>query len=105
MSAPKTAPAALPHQDEGTRFLRDRESAALFDEQGLGKSKQLIDAIAQNIRDGVLDGALIVCPNTVKGTWGEEIEQHSALRYAVFGSGRKSRRVGFCRLVGPVSLL
>jgi SWI/SNF-related matrix-associated actin-dependent regulator 1 of chromatin subfamily A len=95
MSAPRHIPAALPHQKEGTRFLREREAAALLDEQGLGKSRQLIDAISQSIREGTLDGALIVCPNTVKTTWGEEIEQHSSLRYAVFGSGRKARRVAF----------
>jgi len=95
MSAPKTVPAPFPHQEEGTRFLCHREAAALFDEQGLGKSRQLIDAVAQNIREGVLDGALIVCPNTIKTTWGEEIEQHSSLRYAVFGAGRKARRMAF----------
>lgn len=38
---------ALPHQEKGTNFLRDRNAAALFDEQGLGKTKQLIDAITQ----------------------------------------------------------
>jgi SNF2 family DNA or RNA helicase len=95
MSATKKIPAALPHQEEGTRFLRDREAAALFDEQGLGKSKQLIDAITQHIQDGDLDGALIICPNTLKTTWGEEIEQHSSSRYSVFGAGRKARRVAF----------
>src|SRR6266849_11155010 len=95
MTATKKSPAAIPHQEDGTRFLRDREAAALFDEQGLGKSRQLIDAIAQNIEEGTLDGALIICPNTVKTTWGEEIEGHSSARYAVFGAGKKARRVAF----------
>src|SRR5579871_1175918 len=95
MNTSKNVTQPLPHQEEGTRFLRDREAAALFDEQGLGKSKQLIDAVAESVRDGGLDGALIVCPNTLKTTWGEEIEKHSELRYAVFGAGRKARRVAF----------
>lgn len=95
MSARKDIPAALPHQEEGVQFLRDREAAALFDEQGLGKSRQLIEAIAQGIEDGTLDGALIICPNTIKTTWGEEIEKYSILRYAVFGAGRKARRTAF----------
>src|SRR5262245_20071366 len=85
----------LPHQIEGTQFLRERSAAALFDEQGLGKSKQLIDAIVGSIRDGSLAGALIVCPNTIKATWGEEIERHSQERYAIFGSGKAARRVAF----------
>ncbi|MGD1106088.1 MAG: DEAD/DEAH box helicase [Terracidiphilus sp.] len=85
----------LPHQQEGTAFLRNKEAAALFDEQGLGKSKQLIDAINEDAREGVLDGALIVCPNTIKATWGEEIQRYSTLRYAIFGAGRKARRLTF----------
>ena len=39
-------PLDLPHQTEGTQFLRDNTAAALFDEQGLGKSKQVIDALS-----------------------------------------------------------
>lgn len=89
------SPRALPHQTEGTRFLRSRAAAALFDEQGLGKTKQLIDAISQDVQVGLLQGALIVCPNTLKSTWGEEIERHSRARYAVFGAGRKARRDTF----------
>ena len=89
MNAPKASPLVLPHQAEGTQFLRERSAAALFDEQGLGKSKQLIDAIVGSIQDGSLAGALIVCPNTIKATWAEEIEQHSTERYAVFGSGKR----------------
>lgn len=92
---PRNRPHALPHQAEGSQFLREREAAALFDEQGLGKSRQLIDAIVESVQEGSLDGILIVCPNTIKTTWAEEIERHSTLRYAVFGSGRKARRVAF----------
>jgi SWI/SNF-related matrix-associated actin-dependent regulator of chromatin subfamily A-like protein 1 len=95
MPARRETPAPLPHHEEGVRFLRDRDAAALFDEQGLGKSRQLIDAITQSIEDGTLEGALIICPNTIKTTWGEEIERYSNCRYAVFGSGRKARRIAF----------
>ena len=95
MNTRKPAPPPLPHQETGTQFLRDRTAAALFDEQGLGKSRQLIDAIAQERAAGLLDGALIICPNTIKATWGEEIEQYSTLQYAVFGAGRAARRVAF----------
>ena len=70
-------PPALPHQETGTQFLRERTVAALFDEQGLGKSRQLIDAIIQERDAGNLDGALIICPNTIKLTWGEEIERYA----------------------------
>lgn len=95
MRVRREIPAPLPHQREGVQFLRDRAAAALFDEQGLGKSRQLIDAIAQSIEDGSLEGALIICPNAVKTTWGEEIERYSSLKFAVFGAGRKARRTAF----------
>jgi SWI/SNF-related matrix-associated actin-dependent regulator 1 of chromatin subfamily A len=87
--------ASLPHQVAGTRFLRENERAALFDEQGLGKSKQLIDAVSAELANASLGGAVIICPNGLKTTWAEEVERFSTLPYAVFGSGRKARRVAF----------
>jgi SWI/SNF-related matrix-associated actin-dependent regulator of chromatin subfamily A-like protein 1 len=92
---PKKKLQNLAHQVAGTNFLRANERAALFDEQGLGKSKQLIDAISADVSSGVIAGALIVCPNTLKSTWASEIEQHSTLPYAVFGAGRTARRQAF----------
>lgn len=85
----------FPHQVEGSQFIASRDAAALFDEQGLGKSKQLIDAVTVQLAAGTLDGALIICPNTVKSTWAREIEQHSTLPYAVFGAGKQARRQAF----------
>lgn len=85
----------LTHQTEGTQFLNDNTAAALFDEQGLGKSKQVIDAMVEQIADHAIDAALIVCPNGLKTNWAEEIEKFSDLRYAVFGSGRSERRLAF----------
>lgn len=85
----------LAHQTTGTAFLRANKRAALFDEQGLGKSKQLIDAIGGEIAAGGLGGALIVCPNGLKSNWADEVKKFSSLTYAVFGSGRQARRVAF----------
>ena len=95
MSPRKPRNSSLPHQTDGTAFLRSKEGAALFDEQGLGKSKQLIDAIAAEVDAGALEGALIVCPNGLKITWADEIERFCSLPYAVFGAGRKARRTAF----------
>jgi len=95
MSASKPAPLTLTHQEEGTRFLRENERAALFDEQGLGKSKQLIDALAGEIAAGHLSAGLIVCPNGLKTNWAQEVEKFSSLPYAVFGSGHNARRMAF----------
>jgi len=95
MAKDKDKELTLPHQVDGTDFLRSRENAALFDEQGLGKSKQLIDAVAAEIGVGKIEGALIVCPNGLKSNWGDEIERFSTLPFAIFGSGQKARRTTF----------
>jgi SNF2 family DNA or RNA helicase len=85
----------LAHQAEGTDFIATRAAAALFDEQGLGKTKQLIDAVEREVDEGTLAGALVICPNTLKSTWAREIERHSTLPYSVFGSGKSARRLAF----------
>jgi SNF2 family DNA or RNA helicase len=95
---PSDTRAPLPHQIEGIEFLRHNERAALFDEQGLGKSKQLIDAVAAQIVAGDLAGAVIVCPNGLKTNWAQEIAKFSELPVAVFGAGRKARRSSFAKL-------
>lgn len=98
MSAGDKKGRALQHQTNGTEFLRGRERAALFDEQGLGKSKQLIDAIVGEIEVGTIAGALIVCPNGLKSNWGGEIERFCSLPFAVFGAGKAARRQAFSSL-------
>jgi SWI/SNF-related matrix-associated actin-dependent regulator of chromatin subfamily A-like protein 1 len=95
MAHAKTSVLQLDHQKKGTQFLRQKERAGLFDEQGLGKSKQLIDAIAAEMTVGSIRGAVIVCPNGLKSNWAAEIEKFSSLPCTVFGSGRAARRSAF----------
>lgn len=95
MTRPKQETQTYSHQEEGTRFLRENERAGLFDEQGLGKSKQLIDALVAEIAAGTIGAGLIICPNGLKNNWAQEVERFSSLPYAVFGSGRSARRVAF----------
>lgn len=95
MARAKATILQLDHQRKGTKFLRDNERAGLFDEQGLGKSKQLIDAISAEVSAGSIQGALIVCPNGLKSNWVGEIQKFSSLSHAVFGSGRAARRSAF----------
>jgi SNF2 family DNA or RNA helicase len=85
--------------------LRENEAAALFDEQGLGKSKQVIDALAGQIADSAVEAAVIVCPNGLKSNWAQEIEKFCALPYAVFGSGRSERRMAFRSLKARIYVI
>jgi SNF2 family DNA or RNA helicase len=98
MARAKAAVLQLDHQREGSKFLHDNDRAGLFDEQGLGKSKQLIDAVSTGINAGFIKGAVIVCPNGLKSNWAAEVQKFSNLPFAVFGSGRSERRSAFAAM-------
>ena len=83
----KTAP--LPHQLEAIEFLVKTPAAALFDEQGVGKTKEVIDATIAILKQKKADAALIICPKTLMYTWQNEIKKHSYLvPVAIDGSGK-----------------
>ncbi len=74
---PKTKP--LNHQIEAIHYLSKHTIVPLFDEQGLGKSKIVIDALCQNLANDEISGVLIICKKTLLHTWKREIEKHSNL--------------------------
>jgi SNF2 family DNA or RNA helicase len=66
----------FPHQRAGVNFLAVAKKALLADEPGLGKTAQAIRALKKIKEDGApVFPALIVCPNTLKGTWEREFEK------------------------------
>jgi len=83
---------ALPHQVEAIEFIANREWSALFDEQGLGKTKVIIDALSQMMRDRVIDSALVVAPLTLLFNWEDEVRKHSHLVPIVVRGSRGQRK-------------
>lgn len=77
----KTKP--FPHQIEAIEHIASSKYIPLFDEQGLGKTKMVIDALCNNMSDGIIDGALIICKKTLIESWKTEIEMHSYLKTIV----------------------
>lgn len=73
--SPKTKP--YPHQIEAVEFICGKEYIPLFDEQGLGKTKIVIDSLLKDIEDGFIDGALFICKKYLIDMWEEEISKHS----------------------------
>lgn len=65
----------LPYQRAAVDALASRSRAILGDDMGLGKTLQAISAVEEwALRNGQPDGPrLIVCPNSVKGTWKREL--------------------------------
>jgi SNF2 family DNA or RNA helicase len=86
---PKTKP--LSHQIEATEYVKTHDNVPLFDEQGLGKSKIVIDALCQNLKEKDIDGALVVCKKSLLHTWKNEIEKHSNLFAVVFHGAKRQR--------------
>lgn len=78
---PKTRP--YPHQVEAIEYITNRVNIPLFDEQGLGKTKIVIEALCNNMEQGTVDGALIICKKSLIENWKDEIETHSHLKYIV----------------------
>jgi SNF2 family DNA or RNA helicase len=60
-----------PYQQDGIRFLKDRNAALLYDEVGLGKTVQALSAVEQT---RCLD-ILVICPKSAVRTWMEEIHK------------------------------
>ena len=71
----KTLPYA--HQMTALEKSWNRETYAYFMEMGTGKTKVLIDNVAMLYDKGKINGALIVAPKGVVGTWyNNEIPAH-----------------------------
>ena len=67
------------HQLDALEISWNKEVYALFMEMGTGKTKVLIDNMAMLYDNGKINGALIVAPKGVMGTWfKQEIPAHLA---------------------------
>lgn len=78
----KTEP--KPHQLEPFLRMQEYPYYALFMDPGTGKTKILIDdAVAWALRN-TIDGVLVVCPNSIKSNWEEEVHKHGAGKHVCF---------------------
>lgn len=78
-----------PYQRTGVQFLSAAGSAILADEMGAGKSAQTI--VALEAQDAY--PALIICPNSVKGSWAAEFARWAPHRSVqIVGGGAAKRR-------------
>lgn len=78
-----------PYQRTGVQFLSAAGSAILADEMGAGKSAQTI--VALEAQDAY--PALIICPNSVKGSWAVEFARWAPHRSVqIVGGGAAKRR-------------
>ena len=83
---------ALPHQVEAISYIARNEEVALFDEQGLGKTKIVIEALCSAMESGEIEGVLVIAPMSLLYNWEQEVKKHSYLVPIVLrGAGREKR--------------
>lgn len=86
----KTIP--LPHQLEAINYIHKNTNVALFDEQGLGKTKIVIDALALDLQKNKIQGVLVIAPMSLLFNWENEVKKHSFLIPIVLKGGNREKR-------------
>lgn len=79
---------AFAYQLEALEAVKDLEYAAIFHEQGLGKTKVAIDLIVYWLSHRLLDTALIVVKKGLVDNWQKELASHSQIVPRVLTSSR-----------------
>ena len=84
-----TKHAAFKYQQDAVDSIRDREYAAIFHEQGLGKSKIAVDLLLYWLEQKVADTVLIVVKKGLVANWIRELREHSHLKPLVLTADRR----------------
>lgn len=79
---------AFPFQSVAVDFVCQRDYAAVFYEQGLGKTKIAIDVILRWLKERQIDTALVVTKKGLVENWKEEFGVHSFIRPRVLTSDK-----------------
>ena len=82
--------AGFAYQVEAVEAVKALPFAALFHEQGLGKTKIGIDLALEWIRGGQVDTVLVVTKLGLVGNWSNEVRAHTHLVPRVLGQDRAS---------------
>lgn len=88
---------ALPYQAEAIRATKDLEYAALFHEQGLGKTKMALDLALYWLASGIVDSVLVVTKKGLVENWEREIRFHTHFHPTIISQDRKANFYAFNR--------
>lgn len=92
---------AFAYQLQAVEAVKELPFAALFHEQGLGKTKLGIDLALEWLRAGEVDSVLVVTKRGLVANWAEEVRQHTHLAARVLDQNRPSN---FFALNSPARL-
>ena len=79
---------AFPYQHEAFLEIKDKDYAAIFHEQGLGKTKIAIDLLLYWLEKREIDTVLIVTKKTLVKNWVEEFGEHTNIRPKILDSNK-----------------
>ena len=86
---------AFEYQKDAVNKIKDLEYAAIFHEQGLGKTKIAIDLMLYWFNKGILDSVVIVTKKSLISNWKKELSNHTALSVAEVGTLMKNNYYAF----------
>jgi len=66
----------MKHQDEALKKFYPLDEAAIFFEQGLGKTFTSINLTSAWRMAGMIDSVVVICPSSIKLVWQEELDKH-----------------------------
>lgn len=89
---------AFPYQKEAVDAIKDLEYAAIFHEQGLGKTKIAIDLLLYWLESTSIDTVLIVTKKQLVANWIRELKEHTSITPGVLDTNRDNN---FYVLRGP----
>ena len=100
---PKLSPKhdAYPYQLDAVRAVRSMEYAAIFHEQGLGKTKIAVDLILFWLEEDVVETIFVVTKKTLVRNWVEEVAAHSHITPRILSANRRENSIA---LNSPVLL-
>jgi SNF2 family DNA or RNA helicase len=93
---------AFPYQHEAFIALKDKPYAAIFHEQGLGKTKIAIDLLLYWLDNRDIDTVLIVTKKTLVSNWVNEFAMHTNIKPKTLDSNKGSN---FFVLNSPVRVI
>lgn len=81
---------AFPYQIEAVNAIKDKKYAAIFHEQGLGKTKIAIDLLLYWLNSTDIDTVLIVTKKQLVQNWLKEFEIHTYIKPGIISSNGKN---------------
>ena len=93
---------AFQYQKEAFEAVKDLEYAAIFHEQGLGKTKIAIDILLYWLTETSIDTVLIVTKKQLVQNWLREFKNHTAIKPAVLNTNKQNN---FYIFTGPARVV